>query len=264
MTEEATQTPPLAAGNTAPAIYGAIAAIMGSVGPIGKDRENKQQNYSFRGVDDVYQALQALMAKHGVFTTAEILADRTEERTTSRGSALIYRVLKIRWWFWAPDGSCVYTDTIGEGMDSGDKASNKAMSVSHKYALLQVFCIPTEEAKDPENDHHEVEPPSRETRRQTYHPPQDDIPPADMSENFSSAPRFLPDETSKANKWVKDNIQTKFDPLNDDHEYYAAVWLWQKKVDEKYWNAIGEKMKDQEFVRLGLVAKEVMNGNAGA
>ena len=44
------------------------------------------------------------------------------------------------------------TEVIGEGMDSGDKASNKAMSVAHKYAIMQLLSIPTEDAKDPEND----------------------------------------------------------------------------------------------------------------
>jgi ribosomal 50S subunit-associated protein YjgA (DUF615 family) len=43
-------------------------------------------------------------------------------------------------------------------MDSGDKASNKAMAVGHKYALLQLFAIPTEEQKDPEYDSHDVKP----------------------------------------------------------------------------------------------------------
>jgi hypothetical protein len=37
-------------------------------------------------------------------------------------------------------------------MDSGDKATNKAMSVAHKYALIQVFAIPTADDKDPENE----------------------------------------------------------------------------------------------------------------
>jgi hypothetical protein len=35
-------------------------------------------------------------------------------------------------------------------MDSGDKASNKALSIGLKYAMLQVFCIPTEDEKDPD------------------------------------------------------------------------------------------------------------------
>ena len=42
-------------------------------------------------------------------------------------------------------------------MDSGDKATNKAMSVAFKYACFQVFCIPTEEMRDPDA---ETPPPS--------------------------------------------------------------------------------------------------------
>lgn len=134
-----------------------MTAIMAEVGHIGKGRKNAQQGYNFRGVDDVYAALQLVMAKHGVICVPEVLEDRTEDRTTAKGSALIYRVLKIRYTFYADDGSHVSAAVIGEGMDSGDKASNKAMSVAHKYALLQAFMIPTDEPKDPENDSHELE-----------------------------------------------------------------------------------------------------------
>lgn len=137
-------------------IFSAITAIMAEVGHIGKSRKNAQQGYNFRGVDDVYAGLQLVMAKHGVICVPEVLEDRTEDRTTAKGSALIYRVLKIRYTFYADDGSSVTAVVIGEGMDSGDKASNKAMSVAHKYALLQVFMIPTDEPKDPENDSQEL------------------------------------------------------------------------------------------------------------
>jgi hypothetical protein len=41
-------------------------------------------------------------------------------------------------------------------MDSGDKASNKAMAIAFKYACFQVFCIPTEEIVDPDAECHEV------------------------------------------------------------------------------------------------------------
>ena len=37
-------------------------------------------------------------------------------------------------------------------MDSGDKATNKAMAIAFKYACFQVFCIPTEEMKDPDGE----------------------------------------------------------------------------------------------------------------
>lgn len=139
-------------------IFQLIPKIMDEVGPIAKSRRNTQQGYSFRGIDETYLALQDVLARHGVFTAPEVIDDRTEDRTTAKGSALIYRVLKLRYRFYAHDGSFFDTVVIGEGMDSGDKASNKAMSVAHKYALLQVFAIPTEELKDPENDSHEVVP----------------------------------------------------------------------------------------------------------
>ena len=58
--------------------------------------------------------------------------------------------------FVATDGSQVSCVVEGEGMDSGDKASNKAMAVAHKYALLQVLMIPTEEQKDPDAEVHEL------------------------------------------------------------------------------------------------------------
>lgn len=133
-------------------IHEALAAIMEECGAITKGRKNKHQGYNFRGVDDVYYALNPLMTKHNVFTSPEILDDRHEERKSGKGGVLIYRVFKIKYTFYHKDGSSLSAVVIGEGMDSGDKASNKAMSVAHKYALLQMFCIPTEEPKDSEND----------------------------------------------------------------------------------------------------------------
>jgi len=137
-------------------IYQKIPAIMADISAIGKDRKNTQQNYAFRGIDDVYNAVHDVFAKHKVFTTSEILSEASEERETKSGGNLIYRILKIRYRFWAEDGSSVVSEVIGEGMDTGDKASNKAMAVAHKYLILQALCIPTDEPKDPENEHHEV------------------------------------------------------------------------------------------------------------
>lgn len=137
-------------------IHAAIVAVMRDLGAISKGRRNTVQGYQFRGIDDVYNEIHDVLAQHGVFTVPAVLSERTEDRTTGKGSALIYRVLTIRYTFFADDGSSLEAVVIGEGMDSGDKASNKAMSVAHKYALVQVFAIPTEESKDPENDSHQV------------------------------------------------------------------------------------------------------------
>lgn len=133
-------------------IYGAINAIMAEVGAVGKDKKNAQQGFMYRGIDDVMNALQPALVKHGVFVSPEILESTREERVSKQGSNLIYSVCKIKYTFFATDGTSVSATVIGEGMDSGDKATNKAMSIAFKYACFQVFCIPTEEMKDPDSE----------------------------------------------------------------------------------------------------------------
>lgn len=133
-------------------IYQSITKIMEEVPSIGKTQKNKTQGFMYRGIDDVMNALQPLLAKNKVFIVPEILEQTREERTSSKGGNLIYSICKIKYKFYAEDGSSVEAITIGEGMDSGDKATNKAMAIAMKYALFQVFCIPTDEMKDPDSE----------------------------------------------------------------------------------------------------------------
>lgn len=137
-------------------IYQAITGIISEVGAIGKEKKNQQQGFMYRGIDDVLNALQPLFAKHKIFIVPEVLEQIREDRQTARGGNLIYSICKVKYTFYAEDGSFVSATVIGEGMDSGDKATNKAMSVAMKYACFQVFCIPTEEMKDPDSESPEV------------------------------------------------------------------------------------------------------------
>ena len=131
-------------------IYESIAAIMAEGYAVSKDKKNQQQGFRYRGIDDVMNTFYPLLAQHKVFVVPEVLEQTREDRQTAKGGNLIYSVLKLRYTFYAEDGSNVSAIVIGEGMDSGDKASNKAMAVGMKYALFQVFCIPTEEMQDPD------------------------------------------------------------------------------------------------------------------
>lgn len=142
-------------------IYAKIPLVMAEVGAVGKGRKNQQQGYSFRGIDDVYAAVQGPLAAAGVFVVPEVLDRDRQERETKNGGVLMYTILTVRHTFYAEDGSSVSCVTVGEAMDSGDKSCNKAMSAAMKYALLEVFCIPTEEPKDTENDTHRVRPARR-------------------------------------------------------------------------------------------------------
>lgn len=133
-------------------IYESIAAIMDELPAIGKGKRNKEQGFMYRGIDDVMNALQPLLSKHKVFVVPEVLEQTREERAAKSGRNLLYSLLKIRYTFYAEDGTSVSAVVIGEGMDTADKASNKALAVGMKYALFQVFCIPTEEMVDPDSE----------------------------------------------------------------------------------------------------------------
>lgn len=133
-------------------IYEAISRCMEEIGAVSKDAVNKQQGFKYRGVDAVMNAINPALVKNHVFIVPEVLEQQRQERTTSKGAVLIYSICRIKYTFYAEDGSSIEAVTVGEGMDSGDKATNKAMAIAFKYACFQVFCIPTEEMKDPDGE----------------------------------------------------------------------------------------------------------------
>ena len=134
-------------------IFGAIAGVIADVGHVGKDKLNQQMNFRYRSIDDVFNALHPALAKNKVFIIPQILERNTEVLyKTKNGLDMLKVICKIKFTFYAEDGSSVYAINYGEGMDTGDKATNKAMSIAYKYACFQVFCIPTEEMEDPDSE----------------------------------------------------------------------------------------------------------------
>lgn len=151
-------------------IYEAICGVMEDIGAVGKNDVNKQQGFKYRSIDAVMNALSPAMIKHKVFCVPELLEQSREERQSAKGTQLIYSICRMRYRFYTTDGSYVEAVTVGEGMDSGDKATNKAMAIAFKYACFQTFCIPTEELMDdPDRDSPETgkkkRPPARHSRR---------------------------------------------------------------------------------------------------
>lgn len=147
-------------------VYRAISAVAREMAEVGisKDRENRQQGFAFRGIDQVYNALAPMLAKHGLVILPRITERTVTERVTQRGGVLFYVVVKAEFDFVATeDGSKHTVVTYGEAMDSGDKATNKAMSIAYKYAAFQTFCIPTEQtAIDADAEVHQITPQAAE------------------------------------------------------------------------------------------------------
>lgn len=141
-----------------PRIDEAVIAMLADMGHITKDKKNAQQGYNFRGIDDVYNTVHPLLAKHGVYPTCRIVSLRYQERETAKGGVLFYCRGRFEYTFHATDGSTVTSEAVGEAMDSGDKASNKAMSNAYKYALFQLLCIPTEAVDGDRDSYTDVKP----------------------------------------------------------------------------------------------------------
>lgn len=145
-----------------PQVYAAIAAVQGELASVGiaKTRKNTQgSGYMFRGIDDVYGALSPLLAKHSLVVVPRVIGREVIERASKSGGALFYVTVHAEFDFVsAVDGTTHTAATFGEAMDSGDKATNKAMSAAYKYAAFMTFAIPTEGDNDADATTHEVAP----------------------------------------------------------------------------------------------------------
>jgi len=139
-------------------IYESLCAINKQIGVIGKNQKNQAQGFKFRGIDDVMNELHSLFAEHQIIIIPVVKDRIRDERVNKNGTVLFYTHLTVDFSLVAIDGSSVTATAIGEAMDSGDKGTNKAMSIALKYVLLQMFLIPTEEPKDPDEQTHTVVP----------------------------------------------------------------------------------------------------------
>ena len=149
-------------------IYQSICAVMNDIGAVGKDSKNAQQGFMFRSIDAVMNALKPALAKNKMFVVPKIINSERDERVNKNGTTLFYVRCTIEYTFYAEDGSHIVATVIGEGMDTGDKATNKAMSIAFKYACFQVFCIPTEELVDePDAECHDVKPKEKKAEPKT-------------------------------------------------------------------------------------------------
>lgn len=141
-------------------VYEKIALVQSQLAAegIAKNKTNQQgASYKFRGIDDIYNAASSLMANAGLCMLPRILSRTVTERASKSGGTMFVVIVDAEYDFIAvEDGSKHTVKTFGEAMDSGDKATNKAMSAAHKYALIQAFSIPVEGDNDTENNSPEV------------------------------------------------------------------------------------------------------------
>jgi len=121
--------------------------VKAEIGAVGKNRKNQAQGYSFRSIEDFIDAASPVMARHGVLFLPAGREHRLYhfDRVTSSGKASTSTVATVTmgWIVVGPMGDQLpEMTTFGEGGDTADKATNKAMSAAFKYALAEALCIP--------------------------------------------------------------------------------------------------------------------------
>lgn len=136
------------------AVYAGIQGVIDDICAkgIGKDGWNELQKYKFRGIDAVHDTLSPIYAKHKVFVTPRITSRTTEKRERQGKDPLYFVVVEAEYAIRSTvDGSTVVSGPFfGEAMDSGDKATNKAMSVAYKYFAVETWSIPLVGRDDPD------------------------------------------------------------------------------------------------------------------
>jgi hypothetical protein len=146
---------PSGAPADAPRVFSVINQVMRDVMPVSKDKENQQQRYKFRGVDDAMSAMAGPMRTHGLFILPSI-ADHHAER---RGDKMTHVNITMRYHVYGPAGDCLLAELPGEASDFADKATNKAQSAALKYLLFTLFMIPVDGRSIDDGDRdHPVEP----------------------------------------------------------------------------------------------------------
>jgi hypothetical protein len=129
----------------APSVYGAINAVSAELarGGIAKAHVNAVDDYKYRSIDDLFDRLAPLLARHGLCVLPRVLERQVVERCEEGERLLFHVAVRVAFTLTSvDDGSAHDVEAYGEAMDASDKATAKAMSAAYKSAMIQTFCIP--------------------------------------------------------------------------------------------------------------------------
>jgi hypothetical protein len=144
-----------------PTVVEALSLVMDEVQSISKASRNTHQNFNFRGIDAVMNAVGPAFRKHGVVCVPTGATYEDEHYQAKGGSNMRSVTLTVTFRFYGPAGDFIDASACGESADAGDKAVPKAHSVAYRTLLLQALCIPTDDPDPDASTHHRETPPVR-------------------------------------------------------------------------------------------------------
>lgn len=137
-----------------PTVFESVAAVMNEIKAVGKDGKNTFDNYNFRGIDGVMNAVGPALRNHKVIAVPIVDHAEYGQTTTGKGAVMTTVRVKMTVRWYGPAGDHFDTVVWGEAFDRGDKATAKAHSVAFRTAMLETLCLPTQE---PDPDEHSYE-----------------------------------------------------------------------------------------------------------
>lgn len=139
-------------------IYRRMLAIQSELATVAKNltvSTGAKSSYRAVGEKDILDAVKPLEQKYGVYSypvDRDIVDSGEMEKQGSNGYSTISRYLRIRtvYRFVNIDNPDDHIDILSyaDGIDSGDKATGKAMTYCDKYALMKAYKISTGEDPD--------------------------------------------------------------------------------------------------------------------
>ena len=145
--------------NKEQSIVQTINLVMSDLAKLGisKDMTNEMQKYKYRGIDQVYDTVASIYAKHGLVIMPQVLEYSREMGLTAKGTPQAIVVMKVKFTFMHVHNEQT-TESIfyGESNDTSDKATNKAETAAYKYMAIMTFSIPINGSdNDADNDSNE-------------------------------------------------------------------------------------------------------------
>jgi hypothetical protein len=157
------------------AVHAAIVQVMDEVGREGVSKGHTAdfngQKRAYRGIDDIYNALNRAMVRAKLAIIPSVVEKNVERfagapnqygkvTTTHVYSMVIdYKVIC------AVDSSHEIMRIFIEGFDTSDKGTGKAFSYAYKCGVLQLFCIPVEGQEDQDAHDPKIERPTTDKRQ---------------------------------------------------------------------------------------------------
>lgn len=121
-----------------------LAQVAAALPFIAKSSTNQAQGFRYRSVDDVVNAVGPELRKVGLVCVPVDIQSDYDQITVGRNNTPMRHVaVKATYRIMGP-ADYLQVVSIGEAMDSADKATSKALAVAYRTLWVQTLCLPTD------------------------------------------------------------------------------------------------------------------------